>query len=73
MSAKLAYQGWIRELWATADILDIADIPLEVEGPWWTHPEGRSPEQQQAIIKRQMKKYLEPKSSATQSTCLRKP
>jgi hypothetical protein len=58
MSAKIAYQRWLRHRWETAEITEVMDIPWEDETKWWTHPEWPSPEVQRKRIQRQMKRYL---------------
>jgi hypothetical protein len=58
LSAKLAYQRYIRRRWETAEITEVMEIPLEDPAKWWTHPEGVSPEVQRKRIERMQKRYL---------------
>ena len=55
------YQRLLRRKWdALANRLpsDIMELPFpDIDAPWWQHPNGISPEQQQQLIERQRRRY----------------
>jgi hypothetical protein len=56
---KISYQRKLRAAWDSCEKpSDCIDIPLPVEGLWYTHPEGLPPKYIQKQIQRQMKRLM---------------